>query len=300
MLQAVSNEVVPSDTIHGASKEEYRRMKAWLAERVSGSKKKPSSEIVTLTPCLAHLLLGSNPNNRRLSVANANSLAADIASDRFVFNGESLIVADTGNLNDGQHRCRQVIATNKPIETVIVFGPKEATRFTVDVGKNKSAGDFLFMKGRKYSAILAASVSYHIQWRENGFISVRGHQRKPTKVQIIEAADEMHGIERSVEYTMPAMKTVKSHPVLAFCHYVFKKRTDADAADEFIGRLIDGDGVRKQSQIGYCRNRLLSFETGTRANARAELIFKCWNAWRRGETITSFQLRGGELPKVEA
>lgn len=287
------------EKVRGVSADEHRRAIKWLDERIEASKKKPSVEIVALTPVLASLLLTRNSINRPISKLNALSLASDIASGRFVFNGESIVVSDKGHLNDGQHRCMQVVATGQAIETVIVFGAKEATRFTIDTGRSKSASNLLHMKGRKYTHVLAAAVNYHLQWQTSGYLAHGGKATMPTKAQIVAAADELHGLDKSIDFTVDSMKTVRSHAVLAFCHFVFKRRAGVEAADEFISKLIDGDGLRKGDPIHYCRNRLLGMSRGTTANDRCELIFKCWNKWRTGGTVTTFRFTGGKLPKVE-
>lgn len=299
MLDATS-EATALDTVHGSSKEEYRRMKAWLESRIASSKTAPIAEIVTLTPCLAHLLLQRNPLNRKIAKANSLAIASDIASGRFSFNGQSIVVSDAGTLNDGQHRCDQVIKTGQSIRTVIVFGPDEATRFSVDSGKSKTSSDYLHMKGRKYPKVLSTVVGYHLQYRTAGFIAYGGGVQVPTKAQVVAAADELNGIDKSIEFTAPCMETVRSHNVLAFCHYVFKRKSSVEAADEFIRKLIDGDDLRKNDPVHYCRNRLLKMHRGDTANTRCELIFKCWNLWRAGGHIQSFRATGGRLPKLES
>lgn len=284
-------------TLTKAEAEERRRMKEWLDGKIAAGKKHPISEIVTLTPVLAQLILERNPINRPINKRNASDLVQDVANKRFVFNGESIIISDTGVLNDGQHRCQTVVETKIPIPVVIVFGPKEETRFTVDTGKSKTVSNFLAMKGRMYTHTLGAASGYFLQWSKTGVVSINGLDR-PSKQAILIAADEIKGIDKSVEFTVHCMKSIRSHAVLAFCHNVFWKRSGRDAADEFIGKLIDGDGLRKGTPLWYCRERLNGMPRGTTAQTRIELIFKCWNAWRRGEGITHLKL-SGNLPKVE-
>lgn len=301
MLDATSEITASNDTVFGAHKEEYRRMKAWLDGRIEASKSKPSAEVVTVTPLLARLLLGQNTGNRPISARNAADLASDIANKRFEFNGESIVVAKTGLLIDGQHRCLQVASTGKSIESVIVFGPREQARFTIDTGKSKTVSNFLAMKGKNYTHALGPAVNYLLQWRQHNEIFVSGARglQRATKIEILDAAEEIVGIEQSVEFTSGSMKTVKSHSVLAACHNTFWKRSSRAAADEFMLKLIEGDGLRKGDPILYCRNRLLAMGSGTRANARAELIIKCWNAWRTGAHLDHYRIVGGKLPKVE-
>jgi len=282
--------------------EETRRMKKWLEDRITASKKKPSAEIVTLTPVLAQLLLDRNPKNRPLSMRNVDCLTQDIANGAFVFNGESIVVTKTGVMGDGQHRCIGVLQTGKSIEVCIVFGPEEDTRYTIDSGKSKTLSNYLAMKGRLYTHALGPAVTYYLQWRQYGTIARQGANQKamtPTKAAVLKGADNLRGFDASIEFTAPCMKTTRSHAVLAFCHYAFVKRTDRATADWFVGMIINGEGLRKGDPAYYCRERLLNLAY-SRAEQKAEVIFRCWNAWRRNEKVNVLRLTGGDLPKLEA
>lgn len=278
---------------------EVARMSTWLEDHITKGKKTPLAEIVTLTPVLASLLLERNPVNRPISKTGKAELRQDIAGGRYVFNGESIIVSDTGVLNDGQHRCLNVLETGITVQTVIVFGPKEETRFTVDTGKSKTVSNFLAMKGRKYTHVLGAAVSYILQVKENGYIATGNEYCRPSKQAVLAAADQLRGIDTSVEFTSVAMKTVRSHAVRAFCHNMFWRASSRENADYFMTKLIEGDGLKKGDPILYCRNRLLGMGRGTYAGTRAELVFKCWNAWRSEHSIDHFKMSGGKLPKLE-
>lgn len=277
---------------------ETRRMEAWLSEQIAKGKQSPLAKIVMLTPVLAQLLLDRNPVNRPISKVGKGEILQDIANGRYVFNGESVIVSDTGVLNDGQHRCLNVVESGVSIQTVIVFGPKEETRFTVDTGRSKTVSNFLAMKGRKYSHVLGAATGYVLQWKQTGHLNHDASVR-PSKQAILEAAESLRGIDVSVEFTSAAMKTVRSHAVLAFCHHVFWRASSRENADHFMIKLMEGDSLRKGDPIFYCRNRLLGMGRESRAGTRAELVFKCWNAHRCNESIGYFKMSGGKLPKVE-
>lgn len=279
---------------------EIKRMEAWLEECVAKGGKQYFAEVVTLTPVLASLLLDRNPINRPISKRNAADLAADIANKRFIFNGESIVVSKTGILLDGQHRCQQVITTGCTIEVVLVFGPDEAARFTIDTGKSKSVSNFLAMKGRHYTHALGAAVNYHLQWRQFNFVNYSASPNNPTKAQVLSASDELRGIDTSVDFTSTCMKTLRSHAVLAFCHYVFWKRSGREVADHFIQKIIDGDNLRKDDPIYFCRNRLQASKRGETANSKIELIFRAWNHHRMGTRLNGpIRCAGNLLPKLE-
>jgi hypothetical protein len=276
---------------------ERERMIAWLDAHIKASKSKPVAEVVTLTPVLASLLLERNPVNRPIGRYNMEQLQADVAAGRFEFNGESIVVSNSGVLIDGQHRCNTVVMTGIPIETVIVFGPKESARYTIDIGKPKTSANYLSMKGWSDANNFAATLSLIILYRQHQTVS--HSQQRPTKTEIISAADQFRGVQESVDFVTSATKRkLGSRSALAFCHYTFWKKASREAADQFIGALIENDGLRKGSPIHYCRERLQGMDRGVRVESRVEMIFKCWNAWRTGESITKIPLTGN-LPKLE-
>ncbi len=121
------------------------RAVAWIDEQVKLAKGKIGCGVVEITPAMARALLSRNPGNRRVSESTVSKIARDIYNSDFIVNGESIIVADDGSLNDGQHRLCAVVEADKPIVSVIVFGPARASRVTVDQGRSKMVGDYLAM-----------------------------------------------------------------------------------------------------------------------------------------------------------
>jgi hypothetical protein len=288
-------EVVESRPVGSAA--EVRRMEDWLSERIKKGSKSPVAEVVTLTPVLASLLLQRNPVNRPMARYNIDTLKADTSNDRFMFNGESIVVSDSGVLIDGQHRCAVVVETRKPIQTVIVFGPKEDARYTIDIGKPKSAGNFLHMKGGVDTNHMAAVLGMLVQFAEHGTL-VYGSMRA-TKVQIVNAFERYKGVDASLAICHDATKAkIGSRSALAFAHYLMKRKAGAEAADYFIRKIVDGDDLRKGNPIYHARERLLKCDRGTRVEIRVEILFKGWNAWRRNETVTSIRTTG-VIPKLE-
>jgi hypothetical protein len=310
MLDATqSTENVNAPVYTKSQTEERRRMTDWLNDRIAASKKKPSAEVVTLTPVLAALLVEPDRNaiNRPLSIGNEASLLNDVAGGRFEFNGESIVVSNTGILLDGQHRCQMVIKSGVPVQTVIVFGPKESARFTIDIGRPKTAQNFLSMKGHQYTAVLAAAARLILIYRGNdsrNIISGGSASQsllKPTKTEVVAAVEQLRGLGESVETVHAAPKSFGSKSTLAFAHYVITKRGGRDDADHFFLKMFSGAELKNGDPILYCAKRLSELQSGggtSGHNVRAELIFKCWNGHRRGESFTRLALNG-RLPKVE-
>lgn len=279
---------------------ERERLIAWFDQGVArGKKEQGFAVVVTITPALAKILIERNVDNRPISAGNSNALMSDIAGGRWQFNGQAIVVSDTGILLDGQHRLHQVIATGRPIRTTITFGPKEESRFTIDTGKSKTAANFLAMQGHKYTAALSAAARLVLVYREQGNIVHRGNVRgiNPTKTEITAAVNELDGLATSVEFVAAhKTKNLTGPGTLGFAHFMFRKRATKEAADHFFTKLFNGDGLAKGDPILYCRNRLPDVRTNV--NTCAELLFKCWNAHRRGEELTKLPMNG-KLPKLE-
>jgi hypothetical protein len=291
---------------------DVKRTTDWLEERIAAGKKSPVAEVITLTVALAELLVSDvrNQINRPLSGGNEASLLSDIANQRFEFNGESIVVSDTGKLLDGQHRCYSVIKSGIPIQTVIVFGPKEDARFTIDIGRPKSASNFLAMKGHKYTAMLASTARLVLIYRAFDSLVTGGadsYKTAPTKTEVVNAVSQLRGLEASVEFTSVAPKALGSKSILAFAHYIIAKKSSRENADYFFQKMFEVaqsmavPELKDGHPIRYCVRRIPDVGSNggtTGLNARAELIFKCWNGYRRGEAPRSISLNG-RLPKVE-
>ena len=87
--------------------------------------------------------------------------------------------------------------------------------------------------------------------------------------------------------------------LVSFCHFVLSG-VDKEDADAY---RVDDQRCRSQNYgdpILYARNRLINEGRKMRANEKAELVFRCWNAWKRGSrNTTRVPLSGGELPVLE-
>lgn len=277
-----------------------RNWSLWLDDQIARAQREVTTQVVTLEPSLARVLLARNPNNRKMSDATVTKYARDMANGTWAFNGEPVIVSKTGELNDGQHRCEAVLAADKAIQVIFVVGTERDTRLTVDQGKTRVAGDYLGMSGHHDSLALAAMAKYVWQHREHGKLSQQGIN-SPTKTEVLMLVENTPGLEQSLSaISKKGSDSVGGRSILAFCHWTFAERSkDSVAANEFMDSLIVGSNLTSNSPILYSRNRLMAMRGRLRPNEKAELIFRAWNAHRRGETPRTMPILGGGLPAVE-
>lgn len=119
----------------------YRRAEAAYTANVATSKRGVFTEVVTAGAELAQVILKANEDNRLINQRGLVDRIRDIAEDRWQLNGQGIIVAKTGELNDGQHRLWAILLTGKPVRIPIFFGAQRETRGTVDTGKIRLTKD---------------------------------------------------------------------------------------------------------------------------------------------------------------
>lgn len=276
-----------------------RKLGIWLDSLVEKAKDKPIVQMVKLTPELAGLLLARNPHNRKINLRTVENYAYEMTGGRWAFNGEPLIVSDTGELNDGQHRCQAVIESGVSIDALLVIGVPRDTRTTLDQGRARTVGDYLSMEGMTNANILGAVATHVWAYRNRGLLA-SGSQSRGTKGEVKKIVHDNPGISHSVHFCQTTgVAAVGGLTMVAFCHFVLSG-IDNDDADYFIASMISGAGLKYGDPILYARNRLINEGRKMRANEKAELIFRCWNAWKRGSrNTTRVPLSGGELPALE-
>lgn len=136
--------------------------------------KEEKAQIVELGHNEAKFLLDLNTKNRKVISRVYTGYYADIKSDKFKFNGASIVVSDEGVLLDGQHRLLALEkAENKYIKTVLVTGVKTDTMETIDTGAVRKGADVLSLNGVKRSTLTSSTVKSVLE--EHGLNKKHGH-----------------------------------------------------------------------------------------------------------------------------
>ncbi len=272
----------------------------WLDANLRRAKRDGLFAVVgELTPVLAELLLSRNADNRPGSLSGLKELVKNIRNGDFQLNGETVIISEDGELNDGQHRCWGVIEAGRSIQTLFAFGAKRVSRTTVDQGRARTVGDYLAMDGIPNGNHHAA-VARLIWLYDNLGKLTRSPDQQPTKAQVRELAHaHKDGINKSIR-AVPKKNSRLAGGLtnLAFCHFQFAQ-IDRDAADHFIAKLVKGNDLPESNTIYVCRERLRADERERlRADEKIEMIFHTWNAQRRGRPLRQIRVLGS-LPPLE-
>jgi hypothetical protein len=112
----------------------------------------PKITIETVTPDMAASLLGTMRGNRTLRKKVVERYAREMMTGKWLLNGESIKIAQSGRLVDGQHRLNAVIMAKKPVQMHIVRGIDEEGVITLDTGVGRSFADWGVIGGRSYAS----------------------------------------------------------------------------------------------------------------------------------------------------
>lgn len=248
----------------------------------------PFTSLEVISPARAQVLLFRNLENRTIVATHLKSLCASLRSGEWQMNGETIIVSETGDLNDGQHRLSAVIETGVPIATNITFGPTRASRKTVDMGAKRQAGHVLAMGGVKNSTLTAAALKNFLNL-DAGLTLGQHRSSAQIEAAFVKYPDIL------VNFT-PAGNSARafkqSTGMFVALHYAMA-RSDRAKAFHFFQMLSDGVGIVDQNHpVARLRERLMK-NLGGKAKLGpidvAALVIKSWNAFRIGRKVEALR-----------
>lgn len=262
---------------------------SWFHACIARAKDAVFMETVELTPALAKAILDQNPHNRNIRVTKMQQYASDIAAGRWAFNGEPLIVAKDGCLNDGQHRCTAVVEANKSIMVPIMFGIERDTRTTVDQGSARIAADYLGMEGVENSSIVASAGRLILAYEGSGGTGISNANRisNGAIMDRVRGDDALAVSAKLAGHYHVHAKRFVAVSVVAFSHYILRGIHVADA-DKYIGQVCVGEDLRRSDPAFVVRERLLTLGK-TKREDKAEIILRGWNAFRRKASPRTLQ-----------
>lgn len=282
---------------------------AWLSDLLARARDKVVCEPVILSPSRAAALMARNAENRTLSKKLVDLLAADILNGHWQFNGETIIVADTGELNDGQHRCQAVIDSGEAVETMLVAGVPRRARMTTDQGRARKVSDFAHMSGMKYAALSSSVASNLLVIEKYGAIP-RGYRvggdraGTTTRQEVLEyGRRHLSEIESAVEFVLrlgKAISVVGSPTRFAVAYIIICRAcVDTPTVARFFEKLGSGEGISKQDAVWQVRERLISDRQAQSQTPFKfmEAVIKGWNSERSGARGSRLMLNG-TWPKI--
>jgi len=268
----------------------------WFHDSVIRGRKEVFTDVVTLTPDMARLLLAANHENRVINKRSIETYVDDIKSGRWALNGESIKVATDGSLNDGQHRCWAVVEAGKSIKTAVTFGLPRDSRMTLDQGKSRTTADYLSIEGSIKNAAVAAGIARGLWFHRNDVHSSGSNQ--PTRLAVrAEYWKNEREINVAAHFVAGRKKTrVLGGYVAVGTAFVIARRIDA-RAELFFDQFIKGTELKEGDPILSVRNRFLSGIFMPVTN-KTKVLLRAFDAWLNGQKLSKVFVRSERVKKA--
>jgi hypothetical protein len=248
---------------------------------------------LNITPAIAKDLLEKNTNNRPLSASRVSLLARAMSSGEWQYNGDTIRIAKSGRLLDGQHRLTAIIQSGKAQKQIVVDELDDETFTTIDTGAGRNPGQMLAMAGEKNANCLAATARLVLCYNVFGRPVHGSPDKKPSHTSIVEFAEGCSELKESVRISNNKwLKSYMGASVAAFAHYVFGER-DEQKRDDFFEEIVSGEFSYRDSPLRFVRDLLIE-ERGASYRPdkmrRIGMIFKAFRLYRKGKTAKIVRL----------
>lgn len=235
-----------------------------------------SVRLERITPELAKEMLRRNRGNRRVNERNVSILRQSLVADVFTFNGETIILDEDDHVLDGQHRLIACVESGVSFISLVVRGISRSVFDTIDIGRVRSGGDMLGVRGEAYSNRLAAAANMMARFIARGGFGAEGAARCPNRI-LAKVLDAHPGLRDSV--AAMCNSTLYSNQYGVVLHYLFTQ-VSREAADAFARVITSGDSdtgrpfmVLRESiiRVPFNPNNRLSYAAKTIKAFNAEM-----------------------------
>jgi hypothetical protein len=288
---------------------EARRAEAWLHDRIAKAKGLADgdmfSEVVTITPALAEIILNEcNRGNRSLKAARF-SYAKKMAAGQWKLTSQGISFSRDGILNNGQNRLTAVVLAARPIRLYVTFGEDRAVFDVLDTGVARDGGDALHIAGYKNTKLLASAA------RLLSIVQSRDVQtarlENDDSISVVQSNPRL---EDATTIGMRVYSKLKCSPTAATVAFFLIAETSPNhrRLDGFVDRLCAGTELRSRDPIlslreGLLRRELEVVRDGTGKNVHVcAAIINAWNKHVFGKNAATAALRWSKaqpFPKPE-
>lgn len=257
-----------------------------------------TTDIVDLTPALAAEWLGANHHNRNVRPVKVRAYARDIADGRWTFAADPIRFDWNRNMIDGQHRCLAVIEAGVPIRQLVVTGLDPDAQTVMDSGARRSAADALRFKGYEHEVgTLAAVAKAWTAWDGGQFArSAAATLPDLTTAEVLAWVDAHPEVQEAATFARRVYRGIGSTPTALTLAFMVLADIDSRLAIEFFESAAEarthGRGDPRYAMLRAFQNVRTS-SVARAAGVNLSLIFRAWNAWVSGKTVTTFPLMSG-------
>jgi hypothetical protein len=263
-----------------------------------GKLKGVETGIAIITPEVAEKLLKDhNPNNRNIKQANVDSLVSEMVNNRWVMNGEGVIIDYNGNLVDGQHRLTACVFSKRSMTTQITWGVAPSVITTIDTGSKRIAKDCFDINGISNASVIASSIKLIHQFSDGAYGDKGSSSRVLSNQQTLdfywENSEKLQNSAVVANSVYKKCNQIITSSIIASLHYMFAEK-DVNKANEFFNKFGTGVGLDENSPIMALRNKLtraaLDKQIRMTQKEKVENVIHAWNKFRKNQTCKTLKV----------
>lgn len=244
-------------------------------------------ELQTIAPKDATAWLQCNTHNRPVRRAHVKFLARQIMDGQWQLNGQAIIVADTNDILDGQHRLLAVIDAGMAIKSLVVYGITREAFKTIDTGAVRTAADALALWHPEAGGHRVKDISAAVRWLQRLEAGFYGTATKMSNTDVLEYVAAHPSIWRSAEMLAGMPHETRPLPMscgIALLEMLSRKHKEQAAA--FIHALYTGEELVRTNPEMVLRTMLLNDAKNHNKKYSGEIkmrmAVKAWNLRVRG------------------
>lgn len=269
--------------------------------------KLPNIEVYLLeiSPDVARELLNLNTKGQRtISLDAVERYATDMVTMDWLFNGAAVLISNTNELLDGQHRLSAIIESGESQVVLIVRGVDPKAMATIDAGRKRSYADSLRIAGHSNHTALAA-INARIWYWFHGNYGSRGVARVADPKYLSSTPSNaqknfwMETVEKAYEITIAQAATFANRAYgqrrgistgtygLA---WVILSGVDKDLRERFFHELlVESESPKTGYPIVALTNRLSRLKPREEFSQVDQLdaLFTTYNHWVAGKVLNT-------------
>ena len=242
------------------------------------------ANLETIDPALARTLLEKNSLNRSMRKQTVGYYANDMRQGRWINNGQPIVISDTGELLDGQHRLQAIINAGVSVQMMVVRNVPREAFVTMDTGKARSAADVLSIRGSKNTNVLVGAAAVAWVYAAKARVTYT-----PSKMQLVEFVSSHPYLDDVVHRIMAGRYVLPRTGFAAVMFLANEERRYDHEVETFIEGILSGAGLFKGDPRLSVREWYLTSKKSNagrmRAGAAFAAIVRAWNAHATGKPL---------------
>lgn len=259
-----------------------------------------------ITPELAQSLLNQNTHNRNIRMPLVWQYSADMSNGKWKRNtAETIKIASSGRILDGQHRLKAVVHSNTCQYMDIVYDMDASVFDVIDTGKSRNAGDVFKISGIKNANTVPGIISVYNRLKKSYVADTREKYVVGTNQDILKQYYENPNFwARITTETIgfyAAFAKILAPSMIGGVH-AYLHEINGELSNDFMNQMCRGEDIENDT-IRLLRNVLIKDKMSSRKmppQNKLMLIVKTWNNFVTGKEIKHLKYNPDNEGKISA